>query len=339
MLRRTSPSDLGDSPPHGMMRRVLALPATRFVLCLAFAVGVVGSPIGGAAIASASPHSAHPSAQVANHRGHHHKGGGGGSQGQSVSVTGNVASIGTASFTLTGTTSTLTSTPSTVTVDVSSKTVIAAFGKKHAFFSDIMQGDVVQVKGSQPSAGTIDAKSVTIPGVTVTGYVASIGTLSFTLTGTVSTLGAMSPTTVTVNVSGATKFNQGKKMRFVGQWRHKGRGGLSDLVVGDVVQATGAQAGAGIVNATSVTAKTAPAKAKSHRHSDNGGGFGSPGFGGGGPGHKDHGRGDSGGGNGYGNGGGWGGNGGGSGSGYGDGGGSGWGGHGGHGGHGGRGDR
>ena len=225
MLRRPSPSDLGDSPPHGSMRRLLTMRATRFALCLAFAVGVVGSPIGGAAIANASPHSVQPSAQVGSHKDHHRGGGGGwggGGSHQSVSVNGTVASIGTDTFTLTGTSSTLTSTPSTVTVNVSAKTVITAFGKRHGYFSDIVTGDVVQATGSQ-SGSTINAKKVVIPGVTDTGYLASIGTLSFTLTGTVSTLGPLSPTTVTVYVSGSTKFNQGQKMHFVGQWRQKGK--------------------------------------------------------------------------------------------------------------------
>ena len=297
MLRRPSPSDLGDSPPHGSMRRLLTLRATRFALCLAFAVGIVGSPIGGAAIANASPHSVQPSAQVSSHRDHHRGGGGGwggGGSHQSVSVNGTVASIGTDTFTLTGTSSTLTSTPSTVTVNVSAKTVITAFGKRHGYFSDIVTGDVVQATGSQ-SGSTINAKKVVIPGVTDTGYLASIGTLSFTLTGTVSTLGPLSPTTVTVYVSGSTKFNQGQKMHFVGLWRHKGSGGLSDLVLGDTVQVTGAQAGSGAVNATSVTAVSAP-KPKSHH----GGGSGGGGYGNGGGGGY-----GNGGGGGYGNGGGW----------------------------------
>jgi hypothetical protein len=355
MLRRTSPSDLSDSPRHGTMRTLFAVRATRFALCLAFAVGIVGSPIGGAAIASASPHSVHQSVQVASHKSHHKGGGGGdssrghgwggGGQHQSVTVKGTVASVGTDTFTLTGTSSTLTSTPSTVTVNVTSKTVITAFGTRHGYFSDIVQGDVVQATGSQSSA-TVDAKKVVIPGVTDTGYVAAIGTLSFTLTGTVSTLGAASPTTVTVYVSGSTKFSQGKKMHFVGQWRQRGRNGISDLVVGDVVQATGAQAGAGAVNATSVTVVSTP-QPKSHRHGGNGNGGGRGGTGGGGSGYGNgggsggnsgggsgYGGGGSGGGNSYGNGGGRGGNGGG-GSGYG--GGGGFGGHGGRGGHGGHG--
>ncbi len=351
MLRRPSPSDLGDSPPHGSMRRLLTLRATRFALCLAFAVGIVGSPIGGAAIANASPHSVQPSAQVSSQRDHHRGGGGGnssrggnwggGSRHQSVSVTGNVSSVGAASFTLTGTTSTLTSTPSTVTVNVSSKTVITAFGKRHGYLSDIVAGDVVQATGSEPTAGTINANKVTVPGVTDTGYLASIGTLSFTLTGTVSTLGPLSPTTVTVYVSGSTKFNQGQKMHFVGQWRHKGSGGLSDLVLGDTIQVTGAQAGAGAVNATSVTA-VSPPKPKSHHGGGKGGGYGGGGggFGRGGSGGSGYGGGGSGGrwrygggGNGGGSGGGYGRGGSGGGGGYG-GGGSGFGGHGGHGGRG-----
>ena len=355
MLRRTSPSDPSDSPRHGTMRRLLAVRATRFALCLAFAVGIVGSPIGGAAIASASPLSAHQSVQVASHKAHHRGGGGGdnsrgrgwggGGRHQSVTVKGTVASVGTDTFTLTGTSSTLTSTPSTVTVNVTSKTVITAFGTRHGYFSDIVQGDVVQATGSQSST-TIDAKKVVIPGVTDTGYVAAIGTLSFTLTGTVSTLGAASPTTVTVNVSGSTKFSQGKKMHFIGQWRQKGKSGISDLVVGDVVQATGAQAGAGAVNATSVTVVSTP-QPKSHRHGGNGDGGHGHGNGGGGSGYGNggswggnggggsgYGGGGSGGGNGYGNGGGRSGNGGG-GSGYG--GGGGYGGHGGRAGHGGHG--
>jgi hypothetical protein len=304
MLRRPLPSDLGDSPPHGSMRRLLTLRATRFALCLAFAVGIVGSPIAGAAIANASPHSVPASAQVSSHRDHHRGGGGGwggGGSHQSVSVNGTVASTGTDTFTLTGTSSTLTSTPSTVTVNVSAKTVITAFGKRHGYFSDIVTGDVVQATGSQ-SGSTIDAKKVVIPGVTDTGYLASIGTLSFTLTGTVSTLGPLSPTTVTVYVSGSTKFNQGQKMRFVGQWRQKGKSGLSDLVLGDTVQVTGAQAGSGAVNATSVTA-VSPPKPKSHHRggSGGGGGYGGGGNGGGGPGYG--GGGPGGGGGGYGRGG------------------------------------
>ena len=114
MLRRASRSDLSDGPRHGTMRSLLAVRATRFALCLAFAVGIVGSPIGGAALAGASPHSAHQSVQVAGHKAHHRGGGGGdnsrsrgwggGGRHQSVTVKGTVASVGTDTFTLTGTT-------------------------------------------------------------------------------------------------------------------------------------------------------------------------------------------------------------------------------------------
>ena len=241
MLRRTSPSDLSDSPRHGTMRRLLAVQSHPVCLVPGFRSRHSRvthrrrgdrqrfPPFSPPERSGRQPQGPPPGwggrRQFPGH------GWGGGGRHQSVTVTGTVASVGTDSFTLTGTSSTLTSTPSTVTVNVTSKTVITAFGTRHGYFSDIVQGDVVQATGSQSSAGTIDAKKVVIPGVTDTGYVAAIGTLSFTLTGTVSTLGAASPTTVTVNVSGSTKFSQGQEdalhwpMETEGEERHLGPGG------------------------------------------------------------------------------------------------------------------
>ena len=331
MLRGTVLRDLSVSPTHGAARRLLAMRAGRFVLCLAFAIGVIGSPIGGAAIASAAPHSAAQSALQPRHSSYHQGGGAGDDFGgprggwgdnhrKSVAVTGTVASLGSDSFTLTGTTSTLTSTPSTVTVDVTARTVISDFGQRHGYFSDIQLGDVVVATGSPSSGATLDAKQVVIPRAIDVGYVASIGVLSFTLTGTVSSLGPLSPTTVVVNISASTKFHQGKKLHFVGKWRQTGRSGRFDLKVGDIVQATGAQAGGGILNATSVTVMV-QLKAKSHHQ---GGGYGNgrgSGGNGGNGGKAWNGSGGPGGGGGEGDGGGYG---------------NGVGGHGGHGSRGGR---
>jgi hypothetical protein len=102
---------------------------------------------------------------------------------------------------------------------------------------------------------------------------------------------------VVVNVSSSTKFHQGKKLHFMGHWMHAGKPGLSDLKIGDVVEAMGAQAGGGVVNATSVTV-VSPPKLNPHPHGGSSGNGGGPGGKGGG-GWKVGGSSGGGGGNGY----------------------------------------
>jgi hypothetical protein len=328
----------------GQVRGFFTGKVTSFFLCIGLALGLaVASPLGGVAVAGATPVAAgHHSGwgggsgdrgkgsgdsrgggaggglgggQFFN-RGHHHR---------SVTVDGTVLSGGAgADFTLTATSSTVRSLKGTsVTVDVSGSTAYREPGVRSP---SVAVGDFVIVTGTQTSTtGTITAKSVEIPAVQVTGDVTSGGSGSnFTLTTTSSTIYGAKGTTVTidVNAGGVTT-----------KYREKGTSSPS-VAVGDKVQVLGTQAGTATIDALLVVITAPPVK---HHHrifpiighgvGNGGGGNGGGGYGSGpgGGGGSDHGRGGNGGG--YGGGG----NGG---SGYG--GGGNFGGRGGHGGRGGR---
>ncbi len=348
-----NPGSASEGHASEKMRRLFALRASRFALCLAVVASLVLAPIGGLATASASPSRDHHSAA------HHSSGGGtkgdprsggkgdkgrGGDRGgksdrgrhhkvMSVTVDGGVTSGGSGgNFILTATSSTVKSLLHTlVTVDVTTST---AYTQPGVSSPTVLTGDFVIVKGTKSSStsSTLTAKSVLIPAVQVTGDVTSGGAgAGFTLTATSSTIYGPKGTSITVNVSSSTVYKE-EGVR------------SPSVAVGDKVQVTGNQAGAATVQATLVVI-TAPKK-HGHRGGGYGGGYGNGGSGyggggnhnygggGGGPGGGGSGGGGGGGGGGWGSGrGGSGGGGGYGGSGYG---GSGYGGgdHGGHGGHG-----
>ena len=348
MSRWTDTSVTEQSRAPGQVRGFFTGKVTRFLLCIGLAAGLAAaSPLGGVAVAGATPvaaghHSGRGGGAGDRGRGGDGRGGGGGGgfvggqffnkghHQRSVTVDGMVLSGGAgADFTLTATSSTVRSLKGTsVTVDVSSSTKYKEPGVSSP---SVAVGDFVTVNGTETSTtGTITAKSVQIPAVQVTGDVTGGGTGSnFTLTTTSTTIYGAKGTTVTidVNVGGVTT-----------KYREKGVSSPS-VAVGDKVQVSGTQAGTATIDAVLVVITTPPARHHhrilpviGHGHGNGGPGNGGPGNGGpgnggpGGPGNGGPGRGNGGGGYGGGGYGGGGGNGGG-------------GGYGSHGGHGGRGGR
>jgi hypothetical protein len=341
LAARTPASYTSEGQPSDKLRRLFALRASRFALCLAVVASLVLAPVGGLATASASSSRGHHSAthhssgggNYGDHKSGHGQRGNNGGQGDrgrhrkpvSVTIDGKVTSGGSGGdFTLTATSSTVRSLLRTsVTVDVTTST---AYTQPGVSSPTVLAGDFVIVKGARSgtASSTITAKSVLIPAVQVSGDVISGGAgAGFTLTTTSSTIYGPKGTSITINVSSSTVYKE------------KGVSSPS-VAVGDNVQVTGSQAGTATINATLVVI-TAPKKHGHHGGYGNGGGgygnggggrSGGHGYGGGGSGNSGrgsgggwgNGRGGSGGGGGYG------------GSGYGGGGGGG-GGYGGHGGH------
>jgi hypothetical protein len=282
------PRDCSDqSPSSGQVRGFFTRKVTRFLLCIGLVVGLTAAPVGGLAVASASP--------VAS--GHHSRGGGfgiggfglagfgfGGGFGMGgggffnfghhhhamsiVNIDGTVLSGGAGSdFTLTATSSSLRSLRGTaVTVDVTSSTTYTEPGVSSP---SVAVGDLVNVSGMTTSTtGTITANNVQIPGVQITGDVTSGGAgAAFALTTTSTTIYGPKGTTVTVDVNAGgvtTKYIE--------------TGTTSPSVaVGDKVQVFGSQAGTATVDASLVII-TAPKR--HHRHIGIGlGGIGLGGFG------------------------------------------------------------
>ena len=263
------------------MRRLFALRASRFALCLAVVASLVLAPIGSLATASASPSRGHQPAA------HHSKGGGKGNHGDprgnrgwhpkpvhrpvAVTVNGPVVSGGSGGdFTLTATSSTVRALLHTlVTVDVTTST---AYTQPGVSSPSVLPGDFVIVKSTKswkswkaPPSSTITAKSVFIPPAQVSGDVTSGGAgAGFTLTTTSSTIYGPKGTTVTITVSSSTVYKE--------------KGVTSPSVaVGNNVQVTGSQAGTATIAATLVVI-TAPKK-HGHRGGGYGGGWGNGGGG------------------------------------------------------------
>lgn len=212
----------------------------RVVSCAALALGVGAIPVGGLAVASASP----------VQHGFHGRGGGGFGFGfgrhHETSITGDVTGILSSSeFSIS------TFGGQTVDVDTSSTTTYSEPGVPSGTtvgFSSIVVGQNVQVRGTEPSQGTIDAASVTIPEVQVTGTVSGVSGTTITLSSVKKPLTSTSSTssTVTVDTSSSTVFKD----------PGISSASISDVQTGDTVKVVGTQLGqvSGVltINATQV---------------------------------------------------------------------------------------
>jgi hypothetical protein len=168
-------------------------------------------------------------------------------------LTGTVSNLSTSGFTLTtqvltGTSWTmpgwgkgyskmypvLTVTAATITVNLSSATKYTEPGVPGASWSNLANGDKVNVIGAQAGGTTVNALWVAIPAVTDTG------TVQGTPSATGFTLTTARGGTVTVNTSSSTVISQ------------QGGGSGATVQGGNYVTVKGLQAGTGTVNATSV---------------------------------------------------------------------------------------
>jgi len=193
----------------------------------ALAVGLVAAPIGATAAASAAPlqHGTHE-------RGGHRAFGPGRGHGrhEREPVTGTVTSVGSGTFSL------VTKGGAAFSVVVSAGTTYSEPGVPSGTtvgFGSILTGDLVQVSGPEPSAGTIDATSVRIPEAHLTGTVSSVTGSEIVLTSVRTALTSTS-TTVDVETSSTTVF------------RDPGvpDPSIANVLAGDFVAVTGLQAGA-----------------------------------------------------------------------------------------------
>jgi hypothetical protein len=214
MSARSPTGDLAESRSNGKVGRLLALRASRFALCLAVVVGLVAAPIGGLAVASASPlrvsaathvvPASHSSGgQWSGHKQRHHRV-------VIVTVDGRVTSGGSGGdFTLTADSSTIRSLLHTsVTIAVSSGTT---YKQKGVSSPVVVPGEFVTVTGAlvKGSDATVIAVTVVINTVKLTGFVATGGSGGpFTLTVTTTTVMPLTSTVVTINVNGSTKYKQ-----------------------------------------------------------------------------------------------------------------------------------
>lgn len=198
--------------------------ASRIIAGFGLAAALVPMSMVAVSSAGATPHSG-----GAKPAGHGPKGPKG--QGHD-SFTGNVATVGTGTFTVTvaGGAST-----TTETVDVSSTTKYSEPGVKGASIADILVGDKVRVTGESPTPGTVDASKVFVYMAKTVGKVTSVGTGSFVITG-------KHDATITVDVSSLTVYKEPKV---------KGAT-FANIAVGDKVHVIGAQATPGTINATLV---------------------------------------------------------------------------------------
>jgi hypothetical protein len=203
-----------------VLKRAVLKRAVRLAVCLGLAAAL---PLASSGVASAAPkggHGAHgaPSGQA-------------GSSGQSRrhAFTGTVSSPTTSGgFTL------LSAKGVTLTVEVSSATVYREPGARSGAQPEVLAGDKVRVVGTEPTPGTLDATLVLVPLVRAAGTVASVGTGSFVLTLTASTL--------TVNVTSATVYREPTVHQ----------ASFANVLAGEKVAVTGTQAGTGTIDATTV---------------------------------------------------------------------------------------
>jgi len=215
MSARSPTGDLGESRSYGKVGRLLTLRASRFALCLAMVVGLAAAPIGGLAVASASPLKVSAATHVVPAS---HSSGGPSSRDPRrhhqrviiVTVDGRVTSGGSGGdFTLTADSSTIKSLRHTsVTIAVSSGTTYKQQGVSSPV---VVPGEFVTVTGAlvKGSDATVIAVTVVIDTVRLTGFVASGGSGGpFTLTVTTSTVVPLTSTVVTINVNGSTKYKQ-----------------------------------------------------------------------------------------------------------------------------------
>ncbi len=195
------------------------------------------------------------------------------------------------SLLLTATASDLPGLPAPVTVQLGATTRYDEPGVANPGATAIAVGDVVRVQGAQQGGGQVMALRLQLPLVRAAGLVGSVGTDSFELTATGSTLGegwpssALAVPVLTVDVSNST--------RFTGRLARSSTGTLP-VGVGDRVQVWGTQAGTGTLDALRVVVKGAPEAHSSdgsgtnrhHRGRDGEGGGGNQGGGNQGGGHR-----------------------------------------------------
>ena len=184
-------------------------------------------PLANAGVASAAPkggHGAHgaPSGKTSPP-----------GQARRHAFTGTVSSLTSGGFLL------LTAKGATLTVEVSSATTYREPGLRRASQAGVMAGDKVRAVGTEPTPGTLDATLVLVPAVRAAGTVASVGTGSFVLTLTAGTL--------TVDVSSATVYRE-PTVRSAS---------FANVLAGEKVAVTGAQAGTGTIDATRVMVRLA----------------------------------------------------------------------------------
>ncbi len=204
--------------------------AVRFAVCLGLAATV---PLASSGVASAAPkggHGAHgaPSGKTSP-PGH----AGAPGQARRHAFAGTVSSASGESFVL------LTAKGATLTVDVSPSTTYREPRVGRGTMPEVMAGDKVRVVGTEPTPGTLVATLVLVPAVRAVGTVASVGKGSFVLTLTAGTL--------TVDVSSATVFRE-PTVRSAS---------FADVLAGEKVAVTGAQAGTGTIDATRVMVRLA----------------------------------------------------------------------------------
>ena len=194
--------------------------AVRLAVCLGLAAAL---PLASSGVASAAPkggHGAHgaPSGKTSP-----------AGQSKRHAFTGTVNLPTTSGdFTL------LTAKGATLSVEVSSATVYREPGARPGAQPNVMAGDKVRVVGTEPTPGALDATLVLVPLVRAAGTVASVGTSSFVLTLTAGTL--------TVDVTWATVYREPTVHR----------ASFADVLPGEKVAVTGAQAGTGTIDATTV---------------------------------------------------------------------------------------
>lgn len=198
--------------------------AARSAICFGLAAAL---PLASSGVASAAPKSGHGPHVSPSHQG-------GSSVGASRhDVAGTVASLKGDGFVL------VTAKGAALTVDVSSSTTYREPGVRPGNKAKVMAGDKVRVVGAEAGPGTLDATLVLVPAVRAEGTVAGVGTGSFVLT--------MTATTVTVNVSSATIYRE-PTVRSPG---------FANLLAGEKVVVTGAQAGTGTMDAATVFVRLA----------------------------------------------------------------------------------
>lgn len=224
------PAPQEEGRPHTATRRLpcgrTVKRAARLIMCLGLAAAL---PLATAGAAGAAPkgghgngsHQSSPSGQTSpGHAGRHH-------------FAGTVEQLTNDGFLL------MSAKGAQVTVDVSSSTTYREPGVRRGSQVGVMVGDKVRVVGSEAVPGTLDATLVVVPAVRAVGTVASVGTSSFVLTVTAST--------VTVDVSSATIYRE-PTVRSPS---------FADVLAGEKVAVTGAQAGTGTMDATKVMIRLA----------------------------------------------------------------------------------
>ena len=201
-----------------VLKRAVLKRAVRLAVCLGLAAAL---PLASSGVASAAPkggHGAHGAPGKTSPAG----------QSKRHAFTGTVSSPASTGFTL------LTAKGATLSVEVSSATVYREPGARPGAQPEVLAGDKVRVVGTEPTPGALDATLVLVPLVRAAGTVASVGTSSFVLTLTAGTL--------TVDFTSATVYREPTVHR----------ASFANVLPGEKVAVTGAQAGTGTIDATTV---------------------------------------------------------------------------------------